>query len=570
MSLLTGRPAAGSLAERLAALDEVLLLVRDRIEPDVVATAEGLAGKAGDRLRFGAAHTVVALAGATGSGKSSLFNALVGEPLSQVGMRRPTTGVAHAAIWGESDAGALLDWLEVPRRHLLSGRPDPELVSAGGDLAGLVLLDLPDIDSIEQRHRLEADRLVERVDLLVWVLDPQKYADNAVHERYLAPLAGHQEVMVVVLNQVDRLSPAATEGCLADLTRLLGSEGLAAVPVLPASARTGQGLEALRAELARRVAAKRASVRRLEADLARLADTLDESCGGRSDPGQRSKNIMGQKNNGRSTNRVGRDERQALVAALGDAAGTELITAAVADSHRLRARQRTGWPITRWTSRFRRDPARRLRLRDTPSELVRTSLPGPSGVQRARVDSALRELSDHASDGLVEPWPTLVRRAATGSRSELPELLDRAVAGTDLGLGRPPRWWRPVGGLQLLLTATAVAGMLWLLALFAVSWLQLPDPPLPHWGPVPVPTIMLVGGLLLGLLVAVISGLFARVGAGRAAGRAGRRLALRVEDLAREVVVEPVERELATHTQLVQALARVRGSGLGDRSGVRS
>ncbi|MDQ1652355.1 MAG: hypothetical protein QOI35_1555, partial [Cryptosporangiaceae bacterium] len=40
--------------------------------------AERVAGKATDRLRLGEDHTVVALAGATGSGKSSLFNALAG------------------------------------------------------------------------------------------------------------------------------------------------------------------------------------------------------------------------------------------------------------------------------------------------------------------------------------------------------------------------------------------------------------------------------------------------------------------------------------------------------------
>jgi hypothetical protein len=180
-------------------------------------------------------------------------------------------------------------------------------------------------------------------------------------------------------------------------------------------------------------------------------------------------------------------------------------------------------------------------------------------VQRAQVDSALRELSDRASDGLVEPWPTLVRRAATRSRSELPELLDRAVAGTDLGLGRPPRWWRMAGLMQLLLLSLAGVGLLWLVALFGVSWLQLPDPPLPHWGPLPVPTGLLVAGLALGWLLSVISGLFAKTGARRAGRRAGRRLAVRVEQLAQEVVVEPVERELAAYTELTQALSRVRG-----------
>jgi hypothetical protein len=524
------------IADRLDALDQVLKLAPSRLDATVVTEVERIAGKAGDRLRFGEAHTVVALAGATGGGKSSLFNALVGEPLSLVGMRRPTTGVAHAATWGSQEADRLLDWLEVPRRHVRNPDPDKKL-----ELEGLVLLDLPDVDSVEQRHRLEADRLVDRVDMLVWVLDPQKYADAAVHDRYLAPLAGHADVMLVVLNQVDRLSEPAREGCLADLGRLLKSEGLGAVRVVPASARTGEGLDVLRSELAGRVAAKRAAVRRLEADLTALAQSLDDSCAGTAAKG------------------VGRAEQAGLVRALSDAAGADLVADAVARSHRLRARQATGWPLTRWTSRLRLDPARRLRLRDTPSELVRTSLPGPSAVQRARVDTALRRLTDQATDDLPEPWPGLVRRAATGATADLPDLLDRAVAGTDLGLDRRPRWWRVVGVMQLLLVAVAVAGLLWLVALFGVAWLQLPPPPLPRWGPVPVPTLMLAAGLVLGLLLAVVSGLFAKIGGRRRAQRARRRLNERVESLARDAVVEPVERELAAHTELCRAIELVRG-----------
>ena len=56
-------------------------------------------------------------------------------------------------------------------------------------LRGVVLLDLPDHDSTEVSHHLEVDRLVQLADMLVWVLDPQKYADAAIHDRYLAPLA---------------------------------------------------------------------------------------------------------------------------------------------------------------------------------------------------------------------------------------------------------------------------------------------------------------------------------------------------------------------------------------------
>ena len=230
---------------------------------------------------------------------------------------------------------------------------------------------------------------------------------------------------------------------------------------------------------------------------------------------------------------------------------------AVARTHRLRARQATGWPFTRWLSRVRPDPARRLRLREEPSELVRTSLPGPSGVQRARVDSALRVVADAAAEGLPESWAETVRRAATRRRPELPDLLDRAVAGTDLGLADRPRWWRVVGALQVLLALVALAGFVWLAVLFAVAWLQLPPPPTAHWGRVPLPTLFLLGGVVLGLLVSRISAGAASSAGWRRAERARRRVRERVERVADEAVVGPVEQELAAHTSLCRAIARL-------------
>ncbi|MFN8074333.1 MAG: GTPase [Kineosporiaceae bacterium] len=543
MTLLTGLRTREAeprrFADRLAALDEVLALSPGRLDDEVVAEAGRVAAKAGQRLRLGAEHTVVALAGATGSGKSSLFNALVGDDVSTVGLRRPTTGVAHAAVRGPEPADALLDWLAVPNRHLVAAPPGSG--PAGPDVS--VLLDLPDVDSVEPRHRIESDRLVEQVDLLVWVLDPQKYADASVHERYLAPLAarGYADVMLVVLNQVDRLPVPARAACLADLRELLASEGLGSVPVLATSARTGEGVEALQEELRRRAERKRAAVRRLEADLSALAGDLEGSCGGPTGA------------------RVLPRRRQALVEALGEAAGVETVAAAVAGAHRMRGHRATGWPLTRWTARLRPDPARRLRLPESPSELVRTSIGGASALQRARIDTALRELAAQVSEGLPEPWPQKLRAVTTARRDDLPDRLDRAIAGADLGLSRPPRWWRVVGLVQGLLVLTAVAGLVWLGALFALAWLQLPDPPLPHVGPLPLPTLLLGGGLVLGLVLAVLARPFVRLGAARRARAARHRLSERVATVADEIALAPLQTELAARARLCEALARLRG-----------
>ncbi len=190
---------------------------------------------------------------------------------------------------------------------------------------------------------------------------------------------------------------------------------------------------------------------------------------------------------------------------------------------------------------------------------MRTSLPGPSAVARARVDTALRELSAAATGGLGDPWPGVVREAATRRRGELPELLDRAVAGADLGLARRPRWWRAVGAVQALLAVVALVGLVWLAVLFGIAWLQLPPPPTPHLGAVPLPTVLLIGGALLGLLLALLSRALARAGGRRAGARARGAVQERVERVADEAVVAPVESELAAHVSLCAAVRRLRG-----------
>src|SRR5690349_960010 len=198
-------------------------------------------------MRMSATHTVVALAGGTGSGKSTLFNALAGANFSPAGVTRPTTKHSHACVWGMQGAAPLLDWLGVQRRHRYARAS--ALDSGESMLNGLLLLDLPDHDSVVTASMAAVDRLSKLADMLIWVLDPQKYADAAVHNRYLIPLAGHAGVFTVVLNQIDLLSQEQASDCEDDLRRLLDAEGLTDTPLLAVSARTGVGLDDLRALL---------------------------------------------------------------------------------------------------------------------------------------------------------------------------------------------------------------------------------------------------------------------------------------------------------------------------------
>jgi GTP-binding protein EngB required for normal cell division len=514
------------LDRRLAALATAAELAEGRLDGDALERAREVVRRAGERLGFGTEATVVALAGPTGAGKSTLFNALAGGELARVSVRRPTTAAATAAIWGEQPH-ALLDWLDVGTRHSVDGE--------GRD--GLVLIDLPDFDSVERGHRLEAERLIGLVDLLVWVVDPQKYADASLHDDYLKRLRAHSDAMAVVLNQSDRLTRAELDRCEADLERLLDEDGLARVPVLAVSGTDGDGIAALEALLDERVARRRAAVTRLSGDVTTAAETLAAGCG----PGR-----------GAGVDRAGRAR---LVEALGAVAGMPLVVRAVARAHERRGTLAVGWPLVRWVRRLRPDPLRRLRLEGEGDESVHTSLPAATGVQRAQADSAVRTVASRSAGDLPEPWPRLVRSAATAREDELAERLDRAIAGAELPQRRP-LWWAPVGALQRALALVAGAGLLWLALIVGLGFLQLDDAlPLPELEGLPLPTLLLVGGLVLGLLIAWLARIANGIGARRRARKAARTLRGRVEAVADELVVGPIEAELDARERLCGALA---------------
>ena len=263
------------LSARLASLTELTRMAEarsgsDGFSQDLLTDAEALLRRSGERMRMSGSHTVVALAGGTGSGKSSLFNALAGAAFSPAGVMRPTTKHSHACVWGMDGAAPLLDWLGVQRRHRYARAS--ALSEGEASLTGLLLLDLPDHDSVVTGSAALVDRLVKMADMLVWVLDPLKYADASVHRRYLVPLAGHAAVTTVVLNQADTLPADQVADCAADLRRLLDAEGLLETPVLVTSAATGTGLQELRRTLATSVAERRAVSDRIAFDIDALLE----------------------------------------------------------------------------------------------------------------------------------------------------------------------------------------------------------------------------------------------------------------------------------------------------------
>ncbi|MGZ4454159.1 MAG: YfjP family GTPase [Nocardioides sp.] len=527
------------ISDRLSGLAEAADAAQGRLDDGLVSEARGIAERAVGRMKLSSEHTVVGIAGATGSGKSSTFNALTGLELSAVGVRRPTTSWATACVWGANGARELLEWLGIPDRHQTTRDSMLDTRRESNELDGVVLLDLPDHDSTELSHHLEVDRLVSLADMLVWVLDPQKYADAAIHDRYLEPLKTHDEVMVVVLNHIDKVPEERRESMIADVRRLLDNDGLQKVPVIAVSARLGWGIPELRAEIAKRVADKKATKARVEADVKTLAGRMREASGDA------------------QPKRLDQARIDGLDEAIAEAAGVPTVVDAVERSTRLRAGRATGWPLISWVSALKPDPLKRLHL-DLGAEgklltgSARTSVPEASAVQRARVDSEVRALADETGSGLGEPWQESIRAASVSKIGDLNDRLDAALGSVDLGASRLPVWAHLFRLLQWLLILAAIGGGVWTVAALVSGGLD----DVRKVAGVALPLAILIGAVVLGIVLAIIGRILVAGTARTRAATADERLRDAVASVSQTLVVEPVQAELAAYARHREGLTR--------------
>ncbi len=548
-----GSGTGSGLSGRLTALARLIQIGSARtgtvgFSKKVLSDAEELLARAGERLRLSARHTVVALAGGTGSGKSSLFNRLAGADLSTVGVTRPITRDAHACVWGVAGAGPLLEWLGIPRRYRYAR--GSALDRGEETLTGLVLLDLPDHDSVVSGASGQVDRLVGLADLMVWVLDPQKYADAAVHRRYLVPLAGHAEVVAVVLNQCDLLSQQQTEDCISDLRRLLDSEGLHEAPILVTSAVTGAGLSELRKLLTETVSQRTAATARIRADLdglvAKFAPYVDAATGP-------------------AAQQDGPDFDDEMVPAaavneLADAfcraAGVSAVGDSLESARELRAIDYVGWPIAWLIDRLTgRDPVRKIRLGKLWEEL-RTITAGPSGAQQAEIDNALTRLADQIGPQLPAPWSRTVRAAARSRAEQIP-----AALGTAIGESLPTEdkiapWWRVIGAVQGLLLGAVIVGLGWIAAIVAFGVFKAASVPrlFGDLALIPWICVMLAAFLFLGWLTASGCMNLVRTAARREHEQVEGDARARIAVLAQEMAIVPAEQELSEYRRFHEEL----------------
>lgn len=523
-------PAQTEIRRLAEGIRHSLSLGPDKLSAEVRADAQNLLDRSDDRLGLGEDFTVVAFAGSTGSGKSSLFNAVAGLEIARVGVRRPTTSRPTACVWGEG-GNELLNWLHVPERS----RTWRESALDGDDqrkLHGLILLDLPDHDSTAVAHRVESDRLVGLVDVVFWVVDPQKYADFSLHSEYLAKLAENSSNMVVVLNQIDKLSVEEQKAAADHLRQLLNEDGLTDTEVHMSSAVSRDGIPQLRSILADTVDSKQAAAERLLSDMQGMAKRIQGELG---EPV------------------AAPDERPGasrLVETMSDAAGVEAVSQTVHDDYIRRAYRKTGYPVLAWMQRNAPDPlgAKHGQERD---ELVRASVPATSRTQSSQVRLMAHELITESVSSMPRPWQSAAAEAEKTSTTELSETLDSAVTGVDIERLRPG-WWSLAGILQIIFLAATILGLLGVIVTAVVALVGSGAVPGWTWA-------VSIGLLALGIIGSVVTSLVAKSARHKGADEAARdvdgKLRSAVGSVAQSSYLQPVNAVIAEHRRAYDMLS---------------
>jgi GTP-binding protein EngB required for normal cell division len=521
-----------TLDEQLDRLARGAAAARDIGLAEVAAGADAVVRRAREREGFPGTTYVLALAGGTGVGKSSVLNALAGRTVSVVRAVRPTTDepLAWVADGRRAELEPLMDWLGV--RHL-AGHADAAL-------AGVAVLDLPDVDSVRTEHRAHVDELLPRIDAVAWVVDPEKYDDERLHA-YLRSMAAHASRMRFVLNKADRLSDAQRDQLAADLRERLIAAGIEAPRVSVLSALHGDGVNALRAELASEADAKGLVVDKLATDVREASAALANAVG--VDTGAPLRPLL-------AADARAAAARSAVEGALAviDPPG---IARQVQGAVLARARHTGGSLLGRVVALLMLMTGQQRRSADPAGYLRDWRRRGSLGRAVNPVYTALVDASGRVPAG---SRAAILHALGAGElEASITRALDRVArdAAADL---RVPRsmLWPLIGAAQLVVGAVFAFSVAWYVTLFVAGGVvPVATVELPVLGPVPLPLVLLASSVV----VSAALGLVLSVHAGWIGRRLGDGIARRV----RAEVADAVETAGMAGVDRVEAARRTIG-----------
>lgn len=141
---------------------------------------------------------IVAFMGGTGVGKSSLLNRLAGQAIARAGIERPTsheiTLYHHNSI--------TLNTLAFSENCRIAQHQD-------ATKKALVWIDMPDFDSTEAHNKQQVLQCLPHIDVLIYVVSPERYRDAKAWRLLLAEGAKH--AWVFAFNQWDKAQTAQHE-----------------------------------------------------------------------------------------------------------------------------------------------------------------------------------------------------------------------------------------------------------------------------------------------------------------------------------------------------------------------
>ena len=150
----------------------------------------------------------VVFLGGTGTGKSTLFNAFCGRPLSATGVERPKTAGPVAHAHRQCALEKAFPFPEIDIAPIIPEDTDLPCTGKAGQLSvlatdemalsHLVLVDTPDLDSVEEKNHAIAKDLYSLSDAVVFVASQEKYADEVLHDFFMMVLQDEKPYFFVL------------------------------------------------------------------------------------------------------------------------------------------------------------------------------------------------------------------------------------------------------------------------------------------------------------------------------------------------------------------------------------
>lgn len=137
---------------------------------------------------------IVAFMGGTGVGKSSLLNRLAGRAVARTGVERPTSREVTLYHHQSVTINNLPEKLPLDRIKIAQHNDESK--------KDIIWIDMPDFDSTEQSNKTLVLEWLPHIDVLIYVVSPERYRDEKAWRLLLSE--GGRHAWLFVLNQWDR------------------------------------------------------------------------------------------------------------------------------------------------------------------------------------------------------------------------------------------------------------------------------------------------------------------------------------------------------------------------------